>query len=54
MEKVAKEEVNDDYRPEHDVGESSSSILAYRKQRFQPHQDLNVSGSSRPNNGFFE
>ncbi|KAJ8758972.1 hypothetical protein K2173_003210 [Erythroxylum novogranatense] len=53
VEKVAKEEIDEDHRPEHDVGESSSSVSAYRKQQFQHQQDLNVS-NGRLNNGFFE
>lgn len=53
MEKVAKDETEEDYRTENDMGESSSSVSAYRKQQFQQLQDLNVSSSSRPNNGFF-
>uniref|UniRef100_A0A2P2PJM1 Transcription factor MYC/MYB N-terminal domain-containing protein n=1 Tax=Rhizophora mucronata TaxID=61149 RepID=A0A2P2PJM1_RHIMU len=53
MDKLTKEEIDEDDRPERDVGESSSSISAYRRQRFQPHQDLNIS-SMRPNNGIFE
>ncbi|KAF2325344.1 hypothetical protein GH714_026842 [Hevea brasiliensis] len=55
MEKVAKEEIDEDYRGEHDTGESSSSMSAYHRQQFQHqhHQDLNVS-SSRPNNAYFE
>ncbi|XP_022775571.1 protein RICE SALT SENSITIVE 3-like [Durio zibethinus] len=52
MEKVAKEEIDEEYRPEQDMGESSSSISAYRRQQyFHHHQDLNVR-SGRPNNGF--
>ena len=52
MEKVAKEEIDEEYRPEQDMGESSSSISAYRRQQhFHHHQDLNVT-SGRPNNGF--
>ncbi|KAK6242056.1 Transcription factor MYC/MYB N-terminal - like 4 [Theobroma cacao] len=52
MEKVAKEEIDEEYRPEQDVGESSSSISAYRRQQhFHHHQDLNVT-SGRPNSGF--
>ncbi|XP_065864316.1 protein RICE SALT SENSITIVE 3-like [Euphorbia lathyris] len=52
--KIAKEEIDEDYKGEHDLGESSSSIsAAYRRQQFQQHQhDLNVS-SSRINDGFF-
>ncbi|XVF02411.1 hypothetical protein REPUB_Repub04eG0173400 [Reevesia pubescens] len=52
MEKVAKEEIDEEYRPEQDMGESSSSISAYRRQQhYHNHQDLNVT-SGRPNNGF--
>ncbi|OMO89905.1 hypothetical protein COLO4_19528 [Corchorus olitorius] len=54
MEKVAKEEIDEEYRPEQqDMGESSSSISAYRRQQqhFHHHQDLNVT-SGRSNNGF--
>ncbi|KAF2302480.1 hypothetical protein GH714_036524 [Hevea brasiliensis] len=54
MEKMAKEEIDEDYKGEKDMGESSSSMSAYRRQQFQnQHQDLNVN-SSRPNNGYFE
>ncbi|KDP21322.1 hypothetical protein JCGZ_21793 [Jatropha curcas] len=52
MEKVAKEELEEDYRGEHEMGESSSSISAYRRQQFH-HHDLNVT-SSGPNHGFIE
>ena len=52
MEKVAKQEIDEEYRPEHDMGESSSSISAYRRQQhYNHHQDLNVT-SGRPNNEF--
>ncbi|XP_002521032.2 protein RICE SALT SENSITIVE 3 [Ricinus communis] len=58
MEKVAKEEIDEDYnRTEHDMGETSSSMSAYRRQQFHQHhgQDLNVTTtSSRLNNGCFE
>ncbi|KAJ4823306.1 hypothetical protein Tsubulata_026957 [Turnera subulata] len=61
-EKVAKEEIEEDYRgggTEHDdvdVGESSSSMSAHRKQQqhFQQLQDLNVSSSGRSANGYYE
>ncbi|KAF5449830.1 hypothetical protein F2P56_030235 [Juglans regia] len=52
MEKVAKEEIDEEvYRPELEVGESSSSIAAaYRRQQnFHQNQDQNVT-SSGPNN----
>ncbi|XP_050276784.1 protein RICE SALT SENSITIVE 3 [Quercus robur] len=52
IEKVAKEEIDEEiYRPEHDVGESSSS--AYRRQQHfhQNQHDENVT-SSGLNNGF--
>ncbi|XVF44050.1 hypothetical protein PTKIN_Ptkin02bG0089400 [Pterospermum kingtungense] len=51
MEKVAKEEIDEEHRPEQDMGESSSSISAYRRQQHYHHQDLNVT-SGRPNDGF--
>ncbi|GMJ13184.1 hypothetical protein like AT1G60060 [Hibiscus trionum] len=55
VEKVAKEEIDEEYRPEQDMGESSTSIFAYRRQQHylqqQQHHDLNVT-SGRPKNGF--
>ncbi|KAH7515747.1 protein RICE SALT SENSITIVE 3 [Ziziphus jujuba] len=56
MERVAKEELEEDYnRCEKDVGESSSSmsVAAYRRQQhhFHHHQDQNVT-SNGPNDGF--
>ncbi|WCJ21685.1 Serine/threonine-protein kinase WNK (With No Lysine)-related [Euphorbia peplus] len=57
--KIAKEEIDEDnYKGEHDFGESSSSIsaAAYRRHQFheqQHHHDLNIS-TSRINDGFFE
>ncbi|GLT86412.1 hypothetical protein SLE2022_377110 [Rubroshorea leprosula] len=53
IEKVAKEEMDEEFRPEQEVGESSSSIAAYHRQQqhFHHHQGKT---SNRPNNGFFE
>ncbi|XP_022726634.1 protein RICE SALT SENSITIVE 3-like [Durio zibethinus] len=50
MEKAAKEEIDEEIRPEQDMGESSSSISAYRRQQqYHHHQNLSVT-SGRPNN----
>ncbi|KAK8655420.1 hypothetical protein V6N13_107996 [Hibiscus sabdariffa] len=56
VEKAAKEEIDEEYRPEQDMGESSTSISAYRRQQHylqqqQQQHDLNVT-SCRPNTGF--
>ncbi|KAG2707472.1 hypothetical protein I3760_05G149000 [Carya illinoinensis] len=52
MEKVAKDEIDEEvYRPELEVGESSSSIAAYRRQQnFHQNQDQNVTSSGTNNN----
>ncbi|TYH84604.1 hypothetical protein ES332_D02G207900v1 [Gossypium tomentosum] len=41
MEKVAKEEIDEEYKPEQDMGESSTSFSAYRRQQ-QYHQHLSM------------
>ncbi|KAE8730254.1 hypothetical protein F3Y22_tig00003041pilonHSYRG01219 [Hibiscus syriacus] len=55
IEKVAKLEIHEEYRPhEQDMVESSTSVSVYRRQQHyhqHHHNDLNIT-NCRPNNGF--